>query len=100
LTSLQSVETNDIIICLSIILGGAIGPLLLAKMFNFFALELMIITNLSISAMGGIGSISVAEVSERKNLLAFTQLSSRFAGTILLFVFAPFLKLLLNLNYL
>jgi Na+/citrate or Na+/malate symporter len=73
-------------ICCAIILGGSLAPLLFGYLFNFFIFELMVITNFSMSAMGGIGSISVSEVSGRENLLAFTQITSRLAGTILLFI--------------
>lgn len=80
-------------LCLFIIISGTIAPLLFSRLFGFYIFEAMISTNLSMSAMGGIGAASVVETTGYQELLPYAQIASRICGTILLIIWGPLLTL-------
>jgi Na+/citrate or Na+/malate symporter len=80
------INLKDIIFVILIVSCGVISSFIFSRFFKFYPLEGAISTSLSTSSMGGIGALSVAEVSERENLIPYGQISARFIGTFLLIV--------------
>lgn len=81
---IKALNPTAIFISFLFVLGAAVGPMLIAKVFKFNAVESAVSAGLCMTAQGGSGAIAVLGASERMELMPFGQITCRIAGSVVL----------------
>lgn len=85
-TVIETFSFTYLILCLITCLGAFVGAAAVGKWVGFYPVEAGIAAGLCMSNMGGTGDVAVLSVSDRMELIAFAQLSSRLGGAIILII--------------
>lgn len=81
---ISALNPSSILICMIMVFGVILGPILLAKLIKFYAVESAITAGLCMSAQGGSGAIACLGASNRMNLMPYAQITCRIAGSVVL----------------
>ena len=91
----RAVAPQNIIMALIIVIGAIIGSGLVGYLVGFYPIDAAITAGLCMANRGGSGDLACLGAADRMELMAYSQLSSRLGGGIVLivgsFIFSFFL---------
>lgn len=80
----KALNGTALLISVLFILGATVGPLLVARMLKFNAVEAAVSAGLCMTAQGGSGAIACLGASNRMELMPYSQITCRIAGSVVL----------------
>lgn len=83
---IAALTLQNAIIALCIVIGAIIGSALVGYLVGFYPIDAAITAGLCMANRGGSGDIAVLGASDRMELMAYAQLSSRLGGAIILII--------------
>ena len=83
---IQAITPANVIIALAIVIGAIIGSAIVGYLVGFYPVDAAITAGLCMANRGGSGDIAVLGASDRMELMAYAQLSSRLGGGIVLVI--------------
>lgn len=83
----KALNGKALLISTLFIVGASVGPILIARLLRFNAIESAISAGLCMTAQGGSGAIACLGASNRMELMPYSQITCRIAGSVVL-VFA------------
>jgi len=86
---------SNIIIPLFVVVGAIVGSALVGWLVGFYPIDSAVTAGLCMANRGGSGDLAVLGASDRMDLMAYAQLSSRLGGAIILFMGSILFSILL-----